>query len=396
MNMAEHTITVGHDHGLTAVQQKLDCVLDLVEANAEIAETQRRPVDEVMTALAETGIFRAFVPKRYGGLEIDLDSFIDIGLAVSERCTSTGWVTTFYMEHNWILAQFNRAAQDAIFGQQPFILAPASISPNGQAHRLDNGYSLSGRWAWGTGVMHADWVLLNGIVSGDKPEPRLFIAPRSGIEVEDVWHTAGMRGTGSNDMLADNLVVSDTFSEPLKGMAVGRGSGVDRADHTYRYPMMPLLAIAAAIPALGGARRVLQLFEDRLETRMLYGSGARQIEQAPTHVRLGRVATHIQSAERTLRTTAAELEAWGTCEEICPAQERARLRLLVAETVRTCRDAVMTIVEASGAGAHMSESPLQRIQRDLNMLSCHTVFDVESAAENYGRLLLGMEPATPV
>lgn len=396
MNMAEHTITVGHDHGLTAVQQKLDCVLDLVEANAEIAETQRRPVDEVMTALAETGIFRAFVPKRYGGLEIDLDSFIDIGLAVSERCTSTGWVTTFYMEHNWILAQFNRAAQDAIFGQQPFILAPASISPNGQAHRLDNGYSLSGRWAWGTGVMHADWVLLNGIVSGDKPEPRLFIAPRNGIEVEDVWHTSGMRGTGSNDMLADNLIVSETFSEPLKGMAVGRGSGVDRADHTYRYPMMPLLAIAAAIPALGGARRALQLFEDRLETRMLYGSGARQIEQAPTHVRLGRVATHIQSAERTLRTTAAELEAWGTREEICPAQERARLRLVVAETVRTCRDTVMTIVEASGAGAHMSESPLQRIQRDLNMLSCHTVFDVESAAENYGRLLLGMEPATPV
>ena len=56
----------------------------------------------------------------------------------------------------------------------------------------------------------------------------------------------------------------------------------------------------------------------------------------------------------------------------------------------------MTIVEASGAGAHMSDSPVQRIQRDLNMLSCHTVFDVESAAENYGRLLLGMEPATPI
>lgn len=104
----------------------------------------------------------------------------------------------------------------------------------------------------------------------------------------------------------------------------------------------------------------------------------------------------MQSAELTLRSTATELQDWGRREEICPPRERARLRLAVAETVRSCREAVMTIVEASGAGAHMSDSPVQRIQRDLNMLSCHTVFDVESAAENYGRLLLGMEPATPV
>lgn len=305
-------------------------------------------------------------------------------------------MTTFYMEHNWILAQFNRAAQDAIFSQQPYVLAPASISPNGQAQRIDDGYRLSGRWAWGTGVMHADWVMLNGIVAGDKPEPRLFIAPRSDIEIEDVWHTSGMRGTGSNDMLANNLLVAEMFSEPLKGMAVGRGSGVNREDHTYRYPMMPLLAIAAAIPALGGARRALQLFEDRLKTRTLYGSGARQSEQAPAHIRLGRVAMQIQSAELTLRSTGTALESWGAREEICPPLERAKLRLSVAETVRSCREAVTIIVEASGASAHMNTSALQRIQRDLNMLSCHTVFDVESAAENYGRLLLGMEPATPV
>ena len=265
---------VNHEHGrtkaiadrpisdLTTVKKKLDDILPLIEANAELAETQRQPVDAVISALEETGIFRAFVPKRYGGLEIDLNSFIDLGLAVSECCTSTGWVTTFYMEHNWILAQFKRATQEAIFSRQPYVLALASISPNGQAHRVENSYRLSGRWAWGTGVMHADWVMLNGVVAGDKPEPRLFIAPRSSIEVQDVWHTSGMRGTGSNDMLANELVVSDTFSEPLKGMAVGRGSGVNERDHTYRYPMMPLLAIAAAIPALGGAKRALREFEN--------------------------------------------------------------------------------------------------------------------------------------
>ena len=97
MNMAQHAIEDGQTHDLTTVKQKLESVLPLIEVNAQVAEMQRQPVDAVIAAIAETGIFRAFVPKRYGGLEIDLNSFIDLGLAVSERCTSTGWVTTFYL-----------------------------------------------------------------------------------------------------------------------------------------------------------------------------------------------------------------------------------------------------------------------------------------------------------
>ena len=396
MNMAQRTLNTEHGLDVASVKARLEKLLPDIEAAAEIAEAQRKPVDAVIAGLAQTGIFRAFVPKRYGGMEIGLNDFIDLGIAVGERCTSTGWVTTFYMEHNWILAQFGRTAQDAIFGKQPFVLAPASISPNGRAQREEQGYSLTGRWAWGTGVMHADWVMLNGVIAGEKPEPRLFIVPREQITIEDVWQTSGMRGTGSNDMLADRVQVDEAFSEPLRGMSVGRGSGVEDTDTSYRYPMMPLLAIAASIPALAGARRALTLFEKRLESRTLYGSGAKQIEQAPAHIRLGRIAGQIAALESQLRAIAQELEAWGKRDEICPPLIRSRLRLGVAEIVRACRDAVMTLVEASGAGAHMANSPLQRIQRDLNMLSCHTVFDVDAAAENHGRLLLGLEPATPV
>ena len=396
MNMAQRALNNEQGLDVATVKARLEKLLPDIEAAAEVAEAQRKPVDAVIAGLAQTGIFRAFVPKRYGGLEIGLNDFIDLGITVGERCTSTGWVTTFYMEHNWILAHFSRTAQDAIFGKQPFVLAPASISPNGLAQREKHGYSLSGRWAWGTGVMHADWVMLNGVIAGEKPEPRLFIVPRDQITVEDVWQTSGMRGTGSNDMLADNVQVEDAFSEPLRGMAVGRGSGVGDNDTSYRYPMMPLLAIAASIPALAGARRALTLFEKRLESRTLYGSRAKQIEQESAHIRLGRIAGQITSLESQLRAIAQELEAWGSQSETCPRLTRSRLRLGVAEIVRACRDAVMIIVEASGAGAHMNGSPLQRIQRDLNMLSCHTVFDVEAAAENHGRLLLGMDPATPV
>jgi hypothetical protein len=64
--------------------------------------------------------------------------------------------------------------------------------------------------------------------------------------------------------------------------------------------------------------------------------------------------------------------------------------------VRACRDVIIQIMEASGASAHLKPHPMQRIHRDVNTLSCHTVFDLEIGAENYGRLLLGLDPASPV
>ncbi len=379
------------------LRQQVADLLPLIEQAAASAEQNRKPDDAVMAALAKTDVFKAFVPRQFGGLEIDIDTFIDVGLMIGEACTSTGWVSTFYMEHNWMLAQFCEQAQSAVFEKQPFIMAPASISPNGKAERVDGGYCLDGRWAWGTGIMHADWVILNGIIAGEKPEPRLFLVPREAVEVEDVWFTSGMRGTGSNDMVAKQVFVPEIFSEPLKGMSVGRGQGAEfLGSPCYRHPMLPLLAVAAAIPALAAARKALMLFEQRLEQRTLYGSGKKQGQSQTAHIRLGMATAEIESAEWVLRQVGQSLQQWGHSDAICPGSERAKLRLMVASVVRRCRDAVMAIVEASGASAHMDDHPMQRLQRDINMLSCHTVFDLDVAAENVGKLRLGLDPATPV
>jgi alkylation response protein AidB-like acyl-CoA dehydrogenase len=369
----------------------------LIAQNAERAEQERKPVDAVISALEDTGVFKSYVPKRFGGFEIDANTFIDIGLSVSEACTSTGWVTTFYMEHNWMLAQFPPKTQMKVFGAQPYVLAPASISPTGQAKRKDAGYVVSGRWAWGTGVMHADWVLLNGTVDGEVPDVRLFLVPRDQIRVEDTWDCAGMAGTGSNDMIAEDVFVTAAFSESLIGMAVGRGSG--SAWHNspcYRHPMLPLLSIAAAIPALGAARRSVELFKERLATRTLYGTLSQQAERASAQMRLAHATVRVGSAETLLREVGQSLAVWGARDDECPPDERARLRLQTAQIVEMCRDIVRNVMESSGASAHLRPHPMQRIHRDIHTLSCHTVFDLDIGAENFGRLLLGFDPITPV
>lgn len=370
-------------------------IAPLIETSAGEAERLRRPVDAVVEALKATGVFRSFVPKRFGGYEIDLDTFIDVGIAVSRGCASTGWVTMFYMEHNWLLSQFGREAQEEIFGAQPYILAPASINPVGKATIESGGYRVSGRWPWSTGVMHADWVMLNGMVEvgAPMPIPYLFIVPAREIRIEDTWHASGMCGTGSNDIVAEGVLVPKHRSQDMMNMALGRGPGAKwLGSPTYRMPMLPFLALTAGTPAIGAAQRAVELFRERLEQRVIFGSGRKQVDLGSAQTVLGAAEVRVQAAERLMRAVGRDLMEWGRRDEVCPTEERARLKLHVAQVVKMCRDVTRDLLEAAGAGAHMSAHPLQRIGRDVEMLSSHIVFDWAIGAETYGRLRLGLEP----
>jgi 3-hydroxy-9,10-secoandrosta-1,3,5(10)-triene-9,17-dione monooxygenase len=224
-----------------------------------------------------------------------------------------------------------------------------------------------------------------------------FLVPRDQIKVGDTWDCAGMSGTGSNDMIAEEVFVPEARSESLPGMALGRGSGaIWHGSSCYRHPMLPLLAIAAAAPAIGAARRAVELFKERLGSRTIYGTLGKQAERGSAQIRLGHAATRVASAEELLRSIGRELAGWGEGDEICPPEARARMRLQVAHVVEMCRDVVRSVMEASGASAHLRPHPMQRIHRDVHTLSCHTVFDLDVGAENYGRVLLGLDPITPV
>ncbi|MGD8417466.1 MAG: acyl-CoA dehydrogenase family protein [Pseudomonadales bacterium] len=373
-------------------------IVPLVEAHARQAEEERKPVDAVMMAIEETGVYHYFVPKKYGGYEFSLTTFMDIGMILGEACLSTGWVTTFCMEHNWLLALYNQTAQDDIFGRQPYIIAPGALSPSGSATPVEGGYQVSGRWEWGTGVMHSDWIMVGAITPSASGQPDLcmFVIPRDQVEVIDTWHTAGMIGTGSNDIVVNDVFVPAHLAQNLTAMRDGRAPGADVNDsYLYRMPMLPVLGLTAAAPLVGGARRAVRVFQERLQERFVYGTGTRQGEKPAAQIRLGMAKARIENLEARLKATAGEVERWGESVDPCPAIERAKLRVQIGTIVREARDIVRDVVEASGAHAHFLDNPLQRIQRDLHTAVCHTVFDLDVSAEQYGRLLLGLEPNAP-
>ena len=124
-------------------------LIPMLAENAVQAEKQRKPVDAVITALEEAEIYKLMVPKCYGGLELDMDTFFEVGVALGEGDASTAWVSNFYIEHNWILSQFPEAFQKELFANRSYILAPAMVALGGNAVAEDGGYRINGRWQVG-------------------------------------------------------------------------------------------------------------------------------------------------------------------------------------------------------------------------------------------------------
>lgn len=374
----------------------------LVAAHAAECESLRRPVDAVWDAIRKSGVFYHFVPWRYGGLEFDIDSFIDAMLPIAEGCASTGWVTAFCVEHNWMLAQFPEKLQDETFGGDfPYIIAPGATNPPGVAQPVDGGYRLTGRWKWGTGVMHADWVMITGMIPGEDPPRQLFLmVPAGEVEVLDTWHVDGMIGTGSNDIRCENVFVPEHRVMDMGEMRMGCAPGATIHAHNpiYRMPMTPFLAITAAIAAVGVARSAVANFRERIGVRTMLGTTVKQVEKASAHMRLGEAAAKAEAAETILREVGrrnvALTEAAGA--GLVSNEDRIAMRAQVALAMELCRDAVRLLVEGAGSSAHMLSSPLQRAMRDINVMASHVVYDFDAATELLGRSLIGLPPNTPV
>jgi alkylation response protein AidB-like acyl-CoA dehydrogenase len=357
-----------------AVIESARSVAKVFAAEAAEAERLRRPTDAAIAALVDSGVLRLMVPEIYGGFEAELDLYFDVILALSAGDTSLSWVANFYIEHHWWFCQFPRTFQDEVFAAGPVVLAPASLAPNGTAEAVEGGWRLTGRWPWSSGVMHASWVIVGGLgqAGAERREARFFALPRA------VWFIDGMSGTGSNDVVVDGAFVPAERAVSMTGMSSGRGlaSEIHQAP-LYRTPMLPILMLAATVPAIGAAQRGLAFFRDRLGDRKMANSVALHGDRASSQVRLARA----EVMDR--RDQATKLD-------------RARWVAVLASIVHDCRATLLSISEASGATAHFLGSALQRDVRDVNTMCGHMVFDLDGALENYGRLTLGKEPSSLV
>lgn len=374
---------------------RIEPLLPAIAANAADGERQRRLPDETLALLRDADVFRALVSPARGGHGLGLDAVVALGRTLGRADTATAWVATFLVMHSWLLSMFPDRVVDEVFGERGYALAPAALSPTGTATPVPGGYEVSGRWSWATGVMHADVVLVTGVAPGDGlPDFKMVLLELDQVAVDDVWHTDGMRATGSNDVVAESAFVPAERAISFFDLVEGAGSpsaGTPMAG----YPLVPTLCLTAAAPLVGGAEGAFAAYRERLAERVLaYSLGDRQAEKPAAQIRLARAEVDLRAARLLLDDcvrTLAEAYGDGTGPGLARPQ-RSSLRMATTAAVHTAKRAAASLCDAAGGSAHLLDQPLQRFQRDLNTGIGHAVFDEDRTAETHGRVLVGLEP----
>ena len=260
----------------------------------------------------------------------------------------------------------------------------------GVAEKVPGGYAISGHWSFASGVMHSGWALL----AAQHGNTRLqCLVPISDVDVLDVWHTAGLRGTGSNDIRAEKLFVPErrTLAWALLEAADNPGSHIHR-DPIIHTPMAALLNLVAPSATLGAAEHAVELFREQIRVRKVKNTlESRQADSPLAQARFaqayGLVVTARLHWEEAVRVVAASHERQPPA---LTDEERAQYRLSLALSGEASAEAVRLVMTGSGGSAQRLSHPLQRIQRDVNVLLNHPTLSRDPILEQAGRGLLGV------
>lgn len=363
----------------------------LAERAAEADELRRLPAATI-DDLTASGFTELLVPARYGGRQAEFPALLDPVRRMAHGCTSSAWTIGFFALHNWMLALFDEQAQQEVFADRP-VLAPAPLAPTGRGLPVDGGVRLTGRWSWATGVMHANWVLVGALCGPeDAIYPALALLPAADVTVEDTWHTVGMRATGSADVVVTEAFVPEHRLLRVTDIYAGTTPGAALHDAAaYRWPMVPALALLAAMPALGSAERVTDLFAERLGHRVIAYEGVAQRDKPIAQAHLGRARVRLRALHGLLADTVGRIQQLVAAGDPVPRPVRADARLAAAHIVHESRAIIGDLLAASGASVQFLSHPMQRFQRDVDVLAGHVVFDYDTSRELAGALELGLK-----
>ncbi|MEB3980045.1 hypothetical protein OQ968_02060 [Mycobacterium sp. 663a-19] len=365
-------------------------LIPALRARAADAERLRRLPDETIEDARRARLFELLSPRRWGGQGGSLRDFVAVTKALAEGDPSAAWTLSFLISHHWLLSRFPMAAQEVVFANGPVALAAAVANPPGRAIGVGGGYRLTGRWPYSSAIMHSDWFACTGMTE-EQRRPMWLLLPRDEVTVHDTWHTAGMRGTGSNDVSVEDVFVpSDmTIDFELWGSADNPGAEV-HAEPLTRYDFRDIFGLIFPSVLAGAARAVLEGYRDRLAVRRLPFASGPQIDMSSCRARFGKAAGEVQTADILLdHATDTIIQADASGRQLSD-QERVALKLELLNCAQTARSAVCTVIEGSGSSIYKTNDLTQHYKRDVDMILGHFTLDSDWVTEVAGTVLLGV------
>ena len=373
-------------------QAVLDGVRDLLPGlreRADEAERLRVVPDANIKELEETGFFKLLQPRRFDGLEADPVDFYTAVRDIASACGSTGWVSSVVGVHPWQVALFSDEAQQAVWGEDTATRLSSSYAPTGKAVVTDGGYRLSGKWSFSSGADHCSWVLLGGLVldgDGNVVDFKTFMLPRPDYTINDVWHMVGLSGTGSNDVVVDDVFVPEAFTLSMGETGSCRGPGqAQNTSDLYKLPFHSIFTGTITTPIIGMA---MGAYAEHVEMQQQRSRAAYLGEKASKDpfamVRIARASSEIDAAWALLVGNIREEQAHVARGEQIPLRLRLKVRRDQVIGSQRAIDAIDELFEASGGRALAQGTYLQRAWRDAHAGRVHAANDPERALQMFG------------
>lgn len=368
-------------------------LVPLLEANADMTERNRRVADDNIAAIRAAGLYKIMVPRRFGGLETDIRTKMEVSRELAMGCGSTSWVTTLLNVCAFFLGLASAEVQEDVWGHNSEARIAGVFAPLGKTKRVTGGLVVTGKWPWASGCLHADWAMVGLPVVNEKGEEidqGLAFIPMADVKIEDSWYVAGMKGTGSNTIVASDVFVPDHRIMSVGSLLSGKPPTPYKDEVLYRCAFMPVAAIVLAGPQLGLCARALEFVVEKAPKRAIsYTFYKTQTESPSFQLALARAATLIDTAHlHAYRAADSIYEAAIEGREM-PYIDRARARMDAGYTGQIAREAIGALISAHGASSFGESSPMQRIWRDSETAGRHAIISPEIGAEVYGRALLG-------
>lgn len=373
-------------------------------------EQQARVPAETVRAFEAAGLCRIWIPRRYGGYELDLEAGLETCWETARGCASSAWCLSVWQQHSWIVAHFPEQAQAETLGAEPDFHVGAVLSPRGKAKKVAGGHVLSGRWPFASGCDHGTWILLGAVVVDEaggeipvegsiygrpKANARLFLLPMKDVQNLGDWRTAGLSGTGSHSIAVSDVFVPEHRSISIPDTVDGQAPG--RALHAgplFRVPYYAFLVTSLASPAPGIAEGALEALIAGAEKRVIAPMNIQQAKMVRTDRQIGDAAARIHAAKQLFLGNARRIMECGRTGAAMSIQERADCRNNVAFAVQLCHEAMEIIFFAAGGSSLALDNPIQRAMRDMHAVKAHYFMDIETTRELAGMIRLGKVPFT--
>jgi 3-hydroxy-9,10-secoandrosta-1,3,5(10)-triene-9,17-dione monooxygenase len=375
-------------------EQILEAIIALqpkFRARADEAKQIRKVPQASIDELQEIGFFRSLQPKAYGGYELLPQEFFKMQLAIAEACMSTAWASGIIAVHAFQLALMDKRAQEDVWGEDIHTRISSAYAPLGKVTPVDGGFEFSGRWGWSSGSDHCSWALLGGIVPGEGY--RTFLVPKTDYVIEDTWHSMGLRGTGSNDIVIEKAFVPDYRTHKQSDGFAQTNPGVDHDSAAiYHLPWAQIFVRVVSTPAIGACKDALRLYLEMASAKASIDP-SKHASDPSTLERISEAANSIDEMEAILLRNFDKMMANIHNHEQTPILQRAIYRYQASLVIEKSMAVVDSLFSMAGGRSVFEGSEIQQRFLDIHTARAHVANNPTNFARNLGNLHLGLDNA---